>query len=306
MTIRLSVERTIGDGYIFAFTQFLSVLGTVWLPYLLLAAATVGLVLVAMPDLPRMVVMNELDVPGLLRLGRIAVLVGILGFIADAMVAVGLQRKALGLHPRPVYAWFSLGAAVWRMAAALFLAMLVIFFIVLLTGGVCVAIWFAAQGLGGAMWFVRVLNVCAGAAFVFYIAVRLLFFLPAVVVAEETIGLERAWILGGHNFWRVVIVVIAVVVPVAIGFHILSWAIFGPFAVLPAMGHMSLREITRGVLLQFGAVGPFVLLFQLLERIVLLGVINGVVASAYLAVSGKKPGLAPASPVSRPGPDAAA
>jgi hypothetical protein len=294
MTIRLPVERTIGDGYTFAFTRFPSILGTVWLPYLLLAGLTIGFVLLAMPDLPRMVMMNELDVPALMRLGRIAVLIGIFGFIADAMIAVGLQRKALGLHPRPIYVWFSLDAAVWRMVAALFLAMLVIFLIVVLTIAVGMAIWFAARGLGGASWLVRALEICAGSVFVFYIAVRLAFFLPAVVVAENRIGLERAWILGGHNFWRIVIVVIAIAIPVVIGFHLLSWAFFGSFAGSPAMGHMGLREIARTMLLQFG---PAMLLFQLAERIVLLGLFNGAVASAYLAVTGQQSGLAPVSPL---------
>jgi len=202
------------------------------------------------------------------------------------MVTVGVQRKALGKHPRPVYFFFSLGAGVWRMAAAFFLAGLVIFFIALLTAGLCVAIWFAARGMGGAVWPVRALAIFIGVAFDFYIALRLLFFLPAVAVAEETIGIERAWVLGGHNFWRILIVTIAVVIPVAIAFHILSWAIFGAFANLSGFGaHLTVREILRAMFLQAGTAWPLVLAFQLVERIVLIGVLNGAAASAYLAVT---------------------
>ena len=40
-----------------------------------------------------------------------------------------------------------------------------------------------------------------------YAAVRLVFFLPAVVVAEEQIGLGRSWALGRGNFWRIIIVI---------------------------------------------------------------------------------------------------
>ena len=65
------------------------------------------------------------------------------------MITVGLQRKALGREPRPVYFYFSLGAPVWRMAASLFVAGLVVAVIALLAGGVCVAIWFAAAHLPG-------------------------------------------------------------------------------------------------------------------------------------------------------------
>ncbi|HEY6577851.1 MAG TPA: hypothetical protein VIY09_00885 [Rhizomicrobium sp.] len=295
MSAKLPVERAITDGYHFAFTRFLSILGTIWLPYLVFALIAIGLAWLMVPDLPRIFFTHDVDIADLMGLGRLAALIAILGFIVGAMVTVGLQRKALGRHPRPVFVFFSLGAAVWRMAAALFLATLVVFFIALLTAGVCTAIWFAARGLEGAMWLVRVLDVLAGAAFVIYIALRLLFFLPAVVVAEERIGIERAWVLGGHNFWRILIVAIAVIVPVAVAFHFLSWAIFGAFAPMPGMGvRMTMREIVHTVLLQFG---PFVILFQLLERIVLLGVTNGAVASAYLSVAGRPELAVPAAPV---------
>jgi hypothetical protein len=217
----------------------------------------------------------------------------VLGFITDSMIAVGIQRKALGLHPQPVWFYFSLGAPVWRMTGALFLAGIVIFVIALLTAGVCTVVWFAVGGLGGAALFLRVLDVGVVAAFIVYVVVRLLFFLPPVVVAESRIGLERAWVLGGHNFWRILMVAIAVVLPVAIVFHLLAWAIFGSAAGLRMAAGGSARELLRVAVLNYGAIGPFALLFGLLERIVLLGVANGAMASAYLAVTGHTPETAP-------------
>lgn len=285
MTSKLSVEQTISDAYKFGFSRFLSVLGTVWLPYVILAVIVVGLVYVLIPDLPRMIVEHDVDISALMGLGRIAVLISVLGFIVAAMVTVGLQRLALGQHPRPVYVFFSLGMPVWRMAAALFLAGLVVFFIALLTAAAGAAIWFAAGELGGAKWLIRGLAIFAGLAFLLYIALRLFFFLPAVVVAEEKIGIERAWLLGGHNFWRIFIIALAVFVPIAVAFHILSWALFGPAVAWPG-GHMSTREVIRALFVQFGTLGPFVLAFQLIERIVILGVFNGAVGGAYRAITG--------------------
>jgi hypothetical protein len=209
------------------------------------------------------------------------------------MVTVGVQRKAQGLHPRGVWFWFSLGAPVWRMAGAFFLAGIVIFLIALLTAGLCMAIWFATNRLGDAAWIIHLLDACAGAAFIIYVMVRLLVFLPAVVVAEGLIGLERSWILGGHNFWRILIVSLAIILPVAIAFHILSWAIFGPFASLRMGADLSARDMLRAVILNFGAVGPLAILFQILERIVLMGATNGAVASAYFVVRGARPEVAP-------------
>lgn len=299
MTGKVPVRRAIADGYAFAFRNFLSLLGTFWLPYLVFVLASLGLVWLIAPDLPRMFATQDFDLGAAMRLVRLALLVVVLGFITGCMVTVGVQRKAQGLHPRPVWYYFSLGAPVWRMAGAFFLAGIVIFLIALVTAGVCTAIWFGAGALGGAAWIVRIPDVCAAAGFLIYVMIRLLFFLPAVVVAEGGIGLERAWILGGHNFWRILIVSIAVVVPVAIAFHVLAWAIFGPAASLRMGPHVGAREIMRAVLFNVRAASPFALLYEFLERIVLVGVTNGAMASAYFAVSGRGP--EPASqPVTAP------
>jgi len=293
MTGKVPVGRAIADGYRFALRNFLSLLGLVWLPYLVLLLVSVGLAMLIAPDLPRIVATQDYDLPAAMRILRLVLLIAVLGFITDSMIAVGVQTKALGLHPRPVWFYFSLGAPVWRMAGALFLAGIVIFVIALLTSGVCTAIWFAAHALGGAALLARVLDLCTGAAFIIYVAVRLLFFLPAVVVAEGRIGLERGWVLGGHDFWRILIVAVAVILPVAIVFHLLAWAVLGSAAGLRMGAVVSAREILRAAVLNYGAISPFALLFGLLERIVLLGVANGAIASAYLAVAGPTPGTAP-------------
>jgi hypothetical protein len=301
MTGKFPVGRAIADGYGFAFRNFFSLLGIIWLPYLAFLLVSFGLVWLIAPDLPRMLAMQDFDLPAVTRLVRLALLVALFGFVTGCMVAVGVQCKAQGLHPRAVWFWFSLGAPVWRMACAFFLAGIVIFLIALLTAGLCTAIWFATNRFGDAAWIIHLLDGCAGAAFLIYVALRLLFFLPAIVVAEGLIGLERSWILGGHNFWRILIVSLAIVLPVAIAFHILSWAIFGPFAGLRMGAGLSAREMLRAAMLNFGAVGPFAILFQILERIVLIGVTNGAVASAYFAVTGGRlaaapaPGIAPAA-----------
>ena len=295
MTGKVPVERAITDGYGFLFRNFFSLLGTIWLPYLVFLLLSAGLVWLITPDLPRMLMAQDFDVPFVMRLVRLGLLVAVLGFITGCMVTVGVQRKALGLHPRPVWYYFSLGGQVWRLAGALFLAAIAIFLISLVTGCVCAAIWYVADSLGGAGRLIRVLDVCAAGAFLIYVMVRLLFFLPAVVVAEGGIGLERAWILGGHNFWRILIVSIAILVPVFLVFHFLAVALLGPAARLPMGPEITAREILRAIVLNYGAVGPFVIALQILERIVFLGAMNGAVASAYFAVSGSEP--EPASPV---------
>jgi len=285
MTGKLPVERTIADAYRFAFTRFLSVLGTIWLPYLVLILVVFGLIWLVVPDLPQMLASGQLDLGAGMQLLRLAVLVGLFAFIVGATVTVDLQRKAMGTHTGPSYISFSLRGPVWRMAGASFLAVIVVGVVALVAGLVCFAIWSAADALGGVGVLIRVVAVLAAIAFVVYVALRLMFFLPAVVVAENSIGLERAWIIGGHNFWRILGVVMAVVLPVAIGFHLLSWALLGPLAGLPALdGQGGLKALLRAGAMQYSPRSYLVLLLELIERILLLGLINGAVASAYLAV----------------------
>jgi hypothetical protein len=291
---KIPVENTISRSYGFAFSNILSVFGIAWLPYLMLVAIAVGLVFLLAPDLPRMLIQGDFDPVVLLHVSHIFGLLGLLSFIVTCMVTVGIQRKALGKHPGPVFVSFSLGAPVWRLAGALFLAGLVILFIALLTGAVAGVIWWAAgRFLPNFELLIRTIAVVAACLWLIYMSVRLTFFLPAVVVAEEGIGLGRAWELAEGNFWRIFIVFVAVFLPVAIGFGIVSSALFGPFFEMAHFhGGMDFHEIMHAVFQHMRVVGPLMIIYQMVERIVFLGLGNGMIANAYLAVTGVPAGAA--------------
>jgi len=298
MTGKLPVERAIADAYRFAFARFPSVLGTIWLPYLVLVLIALGLIRLAAPDVPQMLTTGELDLGAGMELLRLAVLVAVFAFIIGAMVTVDLQRKAMGTKMGPRYVFFSLSAPVWRMAGASFLVAIVVGIVVVLSVLLCVGIWSAAAALGPVAGLIRVVAVLAIVAIVIYIALRLTFFLPAVVVAENSIGLERAWILGGHNFWRILLVTIAVLFPIAIVFHLVSWALLGPVPSLHELGGQgALKALIRAGTIQYGAKGYLILFLEIVERILLLGVFNGAIASAYLAVRSDSPAAAVPPPV---------
>jgi hypothetical protein len=294
---KIPVGETISRAYSFAFSDLLSIFGVMWFPYLLFFAICAGLVLLAVPELPRMISQQQFDPMAFVGLVRIGGLIGLMAFIVGAMVTVGVQRKAQGLHPGAVYFYFSLGAPVWRMLGAFFLAVLLIILSTAISAGLCVAIWFAAGSYAPAFeWPVRVVAIVVAVLWYFYMTVRLMFFLPAVVVAEERIGLGRSWELGGGNFWRIFVVWIAVFFPVIIGFSMISQAVFGsviPFGAFHP--NMTPQEILRIVLPQLLAMGPFIVLFQLIERIVLTGLANGAIANAYLAVVPKPSTMVPAA-----------
>ncbi len=291
MSAKIPLGETIADAYRFGFARFLSVLGIVWFPYLLLAIiAAVALRFLA-PDLPGLLLHGRFDISMFVALRRVGGLLWLAGLVASGMVAVGLQRRALGEMKGPVFIFFSLDASVWRMVAAYFLALVVVLFLVAFLTLACVAVWFVAGRLpAGATAILRAGSILAALCFVAFTAVRLLFFLAPVVVAERTIGLERAWALSHGNFWRIVAVGVAIFVPVAIGFSILSTVIFGPFAMPHLTGAMSFRDIMREFETQLRVAGPFLLVFRFVERIVFFGLGNGATASAYLSVTGKSAG----------------
>jgi len=290
---KIPVGETISRTYGFAFSNLLSIFGIAWLPYVVLAAIAVGLVFLVAPNLPHMLMQGQFDVDEMMHAARILSLLGIFSFIVGCMVTVGIQRKALGKHPGPVFVYFSLGAPVWRMAGALFLAFLVVFFVGLLTAAVAAVAWFAVgRFVPNYEILIRTLIVIVALCWFVYLWVRLVFFIPAVVVAEEKISLGRAWELAGGNFWRIFIVAVVVFLPVAIGFSIISSALIGSMFVMPHFGagqppQEAIHELMRDIMRQGLALGPVAIVLQIVERIVFLGLGNGMIADAYLGVTGK-------------------
>ncbi len=282
---KIPVGETVSGAYNFAFAHILSVLGVFWLPYLLFAAIVAAAVHFLAPDLPNQILHGPYDLSLAMSFRRISGIIILFGLIASAMVTVGLQRKALGLHPGPVFFYFSLGAPVWLLIGAYILAILVIIFVVALTIGLCVAIWFGAGNIGSpvAAGLVRAVAIIVGACWVIYLEVRLLFFLPAVVVAENSIGLGRSWVLAGGNFWRIIGVLFVIFVPVAIGFGMVSNALIGPFIPMgffmhpPADPHLFITTMMQ----QFRVIGPLYIVLALVERVVFWGLGNGAIATAY-------------------------
>jgi hypothetical protein len=288
---KIPVGETISGAYSFAFTKILSVLGIFWLPYVLFAAIVAAAVHFLAPDLPNQIMHGPWDMSLAMNFRRISGIVFLFGIVASAMVTVGLQRKALGLHPGPVFFYFSLGAPVWLLIGAFILAILVIILVVAITVGICMAIWFGAASIGSpaAVAAVRAIAIVAGVCWIIYLEVRLLFFLPAVVVAENTIGLGRSWTLAGGNFWRIIAVWIVVFLPVAIGFGMVSNALIGPFLPnfdflkhQPADPQMFINTLMQ----QFRVLGPVYLVFAFVERVVFWGLGNGAIATAYRHVVG--------------------
>jgi hypothetical protein len=305
---KIPLERTIESAYRFGFTKFLSVLGVLWLPALIVCALAVGVVYLTWGDIAHwhslrsMTVMTDdgrpspetmeaifLAVASVMRFASLIVLVAL---IARAMVTVGVLRKALGLHEGPVFVYFSLAAPVWRMVGAMILAMLIVFGVAIALS-IAVAIVFGATAYvpEGAAWALRALAIVVAALWMIYMCFRLFFFLPAVVVAESRIGIGRAWSLGGGNFWRMFIVLIAVFLPIAIVGGIISNVLFGSLwweqirATILSGHAVPPREMLDAMMRGLRRIWPLYLVYEIVYITLLTGVGLGAIASAYQAVT---------------------
>ena len=297
---KIPLETTIGGAYRFFFTRILSILGTVWLPFLAMIALWAGTAWLVVPHywwLGKFPVIDDRNpdfwtVWSIMRpIAEGLPLLILASLIVEAMIIVGLLRLALG-EKKHSFVFFDLGGDVWR----LILVWIICFFIVIFAeigvvaagviAGFVAKIW-AATGWAVA---IGILVGIAGACFAVYACVRLMFFLPVVIVAEHRIGFGHSWQLGGGNFWRIVLIFLVIAIPVGIVGGMIS--------------NMTVMPVVMGHLMQFGnkpdpaqiqaflrALPPLIPWFigvSLLERLAMLGLIAGALGTAYNALTPKQ------------------
>jgi hypothetical protein len=306
MSGKIPLERTIGGAYRFLFADLFSILGIVWFPALVfggLAGAAIwnGAILHTLPQ-PRFE-LGHPDLPFILAFLSIVIPVAVCLLLLGVMLITGFTRRALGLMEGTTWFYFNLGASFWRMLVTLFVAGL---FLALLNAGLRIVafLWlrFAAPVLPtGVAVICDVLGALAIAFIFAYAVVRLLFLLPSVVVAEERIGIGRAWFLAGGNFWRAFIALCAVLLPAFIVLGVVSAVLFsGPMRDFPLPphtgeahpgGHEMFAYLNRVIvfLLDFlKSNWPLLVAAQLVSWIVTRALFAGASANAYLSLAAQE------------------
>jgi hypothetical protein len=303
MSRKIPLERTIGGAYGFLLSDLVSILGIAWFPLLLfggLSAAAIWFGALAHPLPPLKIEPGNPDIAFAVALARIMIPVFICAVLLAVMLTTCLTSRALGRMEGTTYFYFNLGAPFWRMFAAFFIAgfILVVLRVLLHAVGV---VWThtvaPALPLGIAV-IATVLGVLALAALFIYVAVRLLFLLPAVVIAEERIGVGRAWHFGGGNFWRALLSILAALLPAFIVFCVLNVALFigtlRGFPMPPFAGQE--HPVPREVIAYVNQAVPIVLNFlktnwlallalQAAYLVVRTALFAGASANAYLGVA---------------------
>jgi hypothetical protein len=191
-----------------------------------------------------------------------------------------------------MFVYFSLEGAVWRMLGAMIAA----FILIVIGGGlagaaVALVFWAGTQfHLPSIYGLVEFAAVIAAACWFFYMAVRLMFFVPPAVVAEGGFGIARSWELGGGNFWRIVVVLLACGLAPAIVISMVSNIVFMPFMMVPMMHFQEAVNAHRAIPPQqlfstfaqsFRQMLPFFIVYEVITFPILIGLQTAMSAFAY-------------------------
>jgi hypothetical protein len=293
---KIPLEPVITGAFRFLFTNIVSIVGVMWFPLLVFVALVAGLVcgivphawlhgdFTALPD-PQAYILSRLP------LIVLALPVFILGsLLLGAMIRVGILRHALGEKTRTSFIYFSLGARVWRMAAAGLLYFAVycgIEIVAWITIGIVTAVMIQIPQVSpvAAGAITAVLSLAAILAGI-YILVRLFFFLPSVVVAENKVGVGRAWALGKGNVWRIVAVLIVVTLPVVLVSGVLFYVtVLSTILNEAARVHPAGPEQAAAFLKAFLPILPVIAAIFILACIAMTGLVSGAMGRAYKAVT---------------------
>lgn len=301
---KIPVAAIIKQAYRFAFQDFFKILGAVWAPWAI--GATGGFFL--MPRLMEIfIAAGKEDFATAYGLGGPLVL-----FLPLAALLYVVQIAAtveLALQSSPKQAWFRfpIGKPTWRLLGAYLLILLV--YIGVWIGALLVSL---VIGLGAGLLaaVIKISTVVALSAnlvsFVIYAGfiyatARLAFLVAPVVIAEQKISLRRAGGLVRGNFWRLLLVLLAVFVPFWLLQRIVVMLVMpaGLAATLPPDAPPAIRMAAFAHLMNWAAhlTGEFrdhwyiTYPVSLAWSVVYLGVIFGAQAFAYRA-------LVPATPVS--------
>jgi hypothetical protein len=282
----MPVGDTIEGAFSFTFRSFLSVIGTVWFPFLVAGAIIGGAAYLLHPDWNAFFAPKNdpaATLAALKAFGGLYALGWLVMLVTYAMVRVGLMRKALGLHEGPVFIFYSLGPAVWRLIGAYILLSLIFVVLVSLDVLGCMALVAMSSSAIPAPWSYLADAVIIVAAVVapVYVVARMVFFVPAVVVAEERIGIGRSWELGGSNVLRIILVMLTLVICVNFVFGIASMFFMPQFPVFSA--HLDPQVIAKWEFGQFR--NPALIVIFILQGIFLSALNTGAQASAYRAVT---------------------
>ncbi len=229
---KIPVLATIREAYRFTFTHLGAIIGLIWLPMILLTV--IGFFVLrryyeAMADALASGIYAGM---GPQLLGLICYVIAAL--LLSTMMSVPVTQLALGARKQGALVHFAFSATEWRLFRAV-MGLLGLLLLPLLVVGV--AAQFLQLGAGAPPVSIAALQLLQ---LVFYLAclyfvLRFGMLLPALATSENGPLLSRAWQLTAGNFWRILAVALAVVLPVGLLSAAIQVAVEGPQSLMPGM-----------------------------------------------------------------------
>ena len=212
---KIPVGTTIAHGYRFAFHDFLAILRGIWLPLAVQLGLTVYLLRHAIPLLRAL---ENRDPAAMSLLGPLLLLYPVIIILFLAQITTVIQM-ALGERQQTPLIDFPFGKDMWRLMAGYVVAILAVIALVLAFAIIMALMGFALGAMGTGKTLLTLLAGIAiligygGAIFAIF---RFMFLLAPINVAERQLGIVRAWQLSQGNFWRIFLIMLAIVIPMAV------------------------------------------------------------------------------------------
>jgi hypothetical protein len=234
---KIPVGQTIRFAYAFTFGEIGTVIGLIWIPTLINAIVSffaLGAYYNAAAD------SFENGLPPMGAAIGLPFLAAFLAMLLMAMIGVAITQQAMGLRQGPAFAHIALGSMELRAFGGFFgLYLLLVLFVLVVAivvggvGAIGVSATKTNPALAGPVSLGVAVGALAGACALVYAAVRLSFLIVPSVVEGGEFGLTRSWQLTSGNFWRIVAVGLATLLPIVLVFGVAEVAILGAGAFLP-------------------------------------------------------------------------
>jgi len=285
---KIPVGKAIAYAYTFTVAEIGTIIGLAWLPLVLMS------VVQFLPFMfgNQMAPAENATAQGREQLENLVRSLVLL--LLYSVIYVPVMRQALGSRKGTAIVHFALGVPELRVFGALCLCFFVLMimasgigFGALLLGGLALA-----NKSAGFSLLIALIILAAVLAFC-YATVRLGFLILPVTVAEEQVSLTRGWILARGNFWRILAVLLAVLLPLYLVNFIGIIAIVGPQLVAPLPANTTMAE--QALTARFAMIGqhmPAYLGLTLILAPFSIGLSVGAAAFGYRTLAAK-PELSP-------------
>jgi hypothetical protein len=227
---KIPVGATIGYAYRFGFDNFLTVLRAIWIA---LACQLILSMVVAKRAALVLSAFQAHD-PSAQSLAGPLLLLYLLILILFVVQSTAAMEVTLGLYDKASFFHVPLGKRMWRLLGGLIVAALAIA-AAIIAYGILIALLASLLklGLAGAkaehvvMILSAFLALLVGIGAMIYLPIRFLFLLAPINIKEQHLGVMRAWQLSAGNFWRALLVILSILLPIIVVEYALIFAVVG-------------------------------------------------------------------------------